>query len=217
VIAVTWWLLRVDYVTKKHNRQAVREYRDLDRWVRDQETAQANALTPAADWKAVRDSFAQQWRDRRSASEGLLQDLEDSEHLGHRLWRRYVGREWPMNPHAEELALLTREWDRRIKGLREEALERARRGESLRGRQRETLLEALGRRVNVDEKEKRLETLGAALAELSESERIVLNLRFGEGMSVDEISRAWGATPTLIRSSYWKALRRLSEKRPADR
>jgi hypothetical protein len=61
----------------------------------------------------VRDSFAQRWRDRKSAAERALEDLHDSENVLHRRWRDFVGRPWPENPHRDEIERLTAGWEAR--------------------------------------------------------------------------------------------------------
>lgn len=56
----------------------------------------------------------------------------------------------------------------------------------------------------------RREFVHAALLELSDSDRLVLALRFDQGMSGPEIGRALGITPGAARQRIFKALRRLS-------
>lgn len=54
------------------------------------------------------------------------------------------------------------------------------------------------------------EALQAALAELSDSDRLVLALRFDQGMTGPEIGRALGISSGAARQRIFKALRRLS-------
>jgi hypothetical protein len=164
VLGALGWLFRLGYVTKKNNRAADREYQNLDRWVRDQRIEQANALIQSDDEEQIRERFAQQWRDRDSASEWLLEDLHDSEHLGHRLWRKLVGRDWPDNPHVEELALLTLEWKERTNERRDETVRRAKREEDSLVQARDELIGHLS--DDPREQERRRQGVRAAMARL---------------------------------------------------
>ncbi|MGH9319893.1 MAG: hypothetical protein ACRD3V_08375, partial [Vicinamibacteria bacterium] len=63
----------------------------------------------------VRREYAERWRNRKSEGERKIQALRDAEHIAHRLWRRVPGRGWPENPHAEEVARLSRGWEEIIR------------------------------------------------------------------------------------------------------
>jgi hypothetical protein len=120
---------------RRHNRRVLREYEDLVRWARDDVDREKDAIADLPDldrqqWRQsledplaeerrrrpevlrrISREHAQRWRDRSSQSTRLLEDLADSENVIHRGWRRVARKQWPTNPHAEELAELTRDWD----------------------------------------------------------------------------------------------------------
>ncbi|GEM_PF-4699153 len=56
------------------------------------------------------------------------------------------------------------------------------------------------------------EAMAFALTELSQSDRLVLALRFDQGMSGPEIGRALGISPGAARQRIFKALRRLQAR-----
>jgi hypothetical protein len=119
--------LRPGYTTKRHNRIVEREQEDRYRWVHDQIQREAEALHAVEQEMAernltfsgergkrendVRRTFAQQWRDRKSEGDRKIEDARDAETPLHTAWRRVVGRTWPEDEHAEEIARLTRGWE----------------------------------------------------------------------------------------------------------
>lgn len=119
--------LRPGYWTKRHNRIVEREYEDRVRWVRDQSRKEETGLAILSEamnafnlvhsskhdneQKQVHDTFAQQWRDRKSQGHRVIEDAHDEETPVHWIWRRIVRRTWPKDPFADEVASLTRGWD----------------------------------------------------------------------------------------------------------
>jgi hypothetical protein len=119
--------LRPGYTTKRHNRIVEREYEDRYRWLHDQIQREAEALRAVEQEMAernltfsgargkrendVRRTFAQQWRDRKSEGDRRIEDARDAETPLHAGWRSMVGRPWPEDEHADEIARLTRGWE----------------------------------------------------------------------------------------------------------
>lgn len=119
--------LRPGYTTKRDNRIVERENEDRYRWVHDQiqreaqdlkameeELAQKNLTFSGHRGKReveIRRAFAQQWRDRKSEGDRKIEDARDAETPLHAAWRSMVGRSWPEDKHAEEIARLTRGWE----------------------------------------------------------------------------------------------------------
>src|SRR5713226_8881391 len=85
--------LRPGNWTKRHNRIVERECEGRVRWVRDQSRAEEAALASLAqrmnetnlfysgthdnEQKKIHDGYAQQWRDRKSKGERIIEDARD--------------------------------------------------------------------------------------------------------------------------------------------
>jgi hypothetical protein len=129
--AVKWVSgLRFGYTVKRHNRVVAREYEDRWRWVRDQLQREGEALQAVEDEMQhrglrqsglrgqresdVRRAFAQQWRDRKSAGERLIEDAQDAEGTAHGTYRRVRRKPWPEDPHGDQIASATSGWERTL-------------------------------------------------------------------------------------------------------
>jgi hypothetical protein len=59
----------------------------------------------------VHERFAHRWRDRQSTGDRLIEDLLDEENFLHQGWRLLTRRNWPTNPHQDEIAQMARGWE----------------------------------------------------------------------------------------------------------
>jgi hypothetical protein len=125
-VGLVSWFGRLEQATKANDREAIAEYEDAWTWVNDSLQEEGDALRRVTDelnarnllysgeyghqMRRTRDAFAQRWRDRKRASDRLIEEL-CAEPVTHRLWRKLRRRSFPMSPHAEELANRTRAWD----------------------------------------------------------------------------------------------------------
>jgi len=117
-------------VVRQHDKQAHRIYEDLADWARDEARRERKALNALLEElnkenlfysstrdekeKELLDGFAERWRNRKREAERKLEDIEDSENVLHRAWRKLRNRPWPTNPHAAEVAGLTKDWESRL-------------------------------------------------------------------------------------------------------
>jgi hypothetical protein len=118
---------------RRHDRVALQEYDDLVTWARDdlQEEARqlerkraevaARGMLPSSEFayqlRRVRDEFARRWRDRSRQAERQLAELRDAEGWAEGAWRWLMRRPWPPDPHADEVASLSRAWrDEDVRG-----------------------------------------------------------------------------------------------------
>lgn len=117
-------------VVHQHDKQVQRIYEDLTDWARDEARKEPKALRALREdlskrnlgysghgdekEKELLDGYAESWRNRKREAERKLEDIRDSESALHRAWRKARRRPWPTNPHAAEVAQLSKGWESRL-------------------------------------------------------------------------------------------------------
>src|SRR5690349_3798910 len=106
-------------ISKRHDRLVRHEYEDLLTFARDGLHEEAGCLAEirgalaargmrqsgelGADLRRVRDDFARIWRDYKRASDRRVEEMQEAEGFGVKVWRAMTRRPWPVDPNAAEL------------------------------------------------------------------------------------------------------------------